>query len=121
MDNDSSNQTIHRLILDRKGDRSYERLSRDCGGVPTPNRAQGMATKPMKSFPDVETMRGLSRGLNVSVTEVLMACASSLGLDVTTTDPAQNALVLHGAGRLPVPAQDALVETSRQMQFLAGV
>lgn len=120
MSNDFPSDGMQRMIADRKGDRTYERLSRDCGGVPTTNRAHGMATKPMKSFPDADTMVGLARGLNASVTDVVLACAASVGLTVNR-GPDPEGLVLHGAGNLPQSAQDALVDVSRQMQSLAGV
>ena len=70
---------IERLILDRKGDRTYDRLSRDCGGVPSDKRLHQMATRPIRNFPDPDTIQGLARGLNVSALSVLVAIANSLG------------------------------------------
>lgn len=81
------------LIVGTKGDRSYEQLSRDCGGVPTAKRLHQLATAQLKNFPDPPTIQGLARGMGVSVTEVVLASARSLELpvrdlgDVATIDP----------------------------------
>jgi hypothetical protein len=111
----STNQeTLQRLILDLKGDRSYERLARDCGFDMKSRALHRAATKPALSFPDPDTIRGLSRGLNVPVTRVVMACARSVGLNVSETDPTE--LVLQGAGELPQASKDLLISMSRQLQ-----
>ena len=81
------------LIAGTKGERSYETLSRDCGGTPTAKRLHQLATAEPKNFPDPPTIQGLARGLGVTVTEVVLASARSLGLavrslgDVATIDP----------------------------------
>lgn len=108
---------IERLILDRKGARSYERLSRDCGGVPSDKRLHQMVTRPIKSFPDPPTIQGLAQGLNVSVMQVLAALAKSLGINVTSTDDPDSLLIV-GAGRLPQSAQDLLLSMAREMLYL---
>lgn len=72
------------LIVDQKAGRSYEQLSKDCGGTPTAGRLQQIATTTLKSFPDPETIAGLARGLRVSSRAVLLAAAESLGLDVAS-------------------------------------
>lgn len=107
-------ETMQRLIADLRGDRSFDRLSRDCGGVPQLNRLHRMATKELRGFPEPETIRGLSRGLNVSATRIVMACARSLGLNVLDSDPDE--LVLQGAGALPQESKDLLMSMSRQLQ-----
>lgn len=71
---------ISNLILNLKGDRTYDQLSADCGGIPTAGRIQQMATRPQKVFPAPDSLRGLSRGLRVSPMVVLSAFATSLGL-----------------------------------------
>jgi hypothetical protein len=101
------------LILTRKGSRSYERLSKDCGGNPTANRLQQLATKGLNEFPTPDTIRGMSRGLGATVTDVTMACARSLDLNVRSGDP--DALVLNGAGALPLEAQEVIQAVTRQM------
>jgi hypothetical protein len=108
--------TLARLIAQRKGDRSFKRLSIDCGGIPTANRLQQMATKDINAFPDPETIRGMSLGLGTTITEVTLAIARSLGLNVASGEP--DALTLAGAGALPVEAQEAIITVSREMQRL---
>lgn len=110
---------IQQLILEKRGDRTNERLSKDCGGTPKANRVQGMMRQPMRAYPDPDTIQALARGLRVPVLEVVMACTVSIGLDVTPA-PAGRDLVLYGAGRLPKEAQKALVVLSDQMQEMAG-
>src|SRR6184192_1627626 len=108
--------TLARLIAQRKGDRSFKRLSADCGGTPTANRLQQMATKDISAFPDPETIRGMAMGLGTTITEVTLAVARSLGLNVTSGEP--DALIVAGAGTLPAEAQEAILAVSREMQRL---
>lgn len=75
---------LQELIGLRKGDRSYEQLSKACGGLPTAKRLHQLATAPIKNFPDPDTIRGLSKGLAVTESTVVLASAASLGLDVHT-------------------------------------
>ena len=107
-------ETLQRLILDLRGDRSYERLARDCGYDIKSRALHRAATKPALSFPDPDTIRGLSRGLNVPVTRVVLAAARSVGLNVADSDPTE--LVLQGAGELPQESKDLLLGMSRQLQ-----
>lgn len=74
------------LITERKAGRSYEQLSKECGGTPTSKRLQQIATNDIKSFPDPETIRGLARGLKVSERAVLSAAAESLGIEGSAGD-----------------------------------
>jgi sirohydrochlorin ferrochelatase len=104
------------LLRARKGDRSYERLSRDCGGFPTANRLQQIATKQLNEFPNPDTIRGLAMGLGTTVTEVTLASARSLGLNVRAADA--DAMVIAGAGKLPPDAQEAILAVARQMERL---
>ena len=71
---------IGELILLLKGDRTYEQLSKDCGGVPTAGRIQQMAKKPQNAFPSPESVRGLSRGLGVTPVVVMDACGQDFEL-----------------------------------------
>lgn len=110
----SDTETLQRLIADAKGTKSYARLSRDCGGNPSTNRLQAMATGTVRAFPDADTIRGLSRGLNVSTTRIVLAAARSVGLEVSAADTSE--LVLQGAGNLPSESKELLVSMSRQLQ-----
>lgn len=101
------------MVLDNKGDRSLERLSKDCGGRPTAAGLQKMTTSELKAFPDVETIRGLSRGLNVPVRDVVLACARSVGLEVGSD--ADDVLPIVGAKRLPRESQQLLITMSRTL------
>lgn len=72
-----------------------------------------MATKPLKNFPDPESIRGMARGLGVTVTDIVMASARSLELPVYTgNDP--NALSIGGAGALDDSAKEALATVARE-------
>ncbi|KRE67760.1 hypothetical protein ASG92_14100 [Arthrobacter sp. Soil736] len=67
--------TLAQLILSRKVGRSFERLAENCGGEPAGRRLQQIANgRPMRNFPDPETITALARGLGVSE-EVIHASA----------------------------------------------
>lgn len=104
---------LRELILNRKGTRSFDDLSKACGGSPTGKRLHQLVSRPMKNFPDPDTIKGLARGLNVSQTEVLLAAARSLGLRVTEAD--DTVLVLQEAGTLPQDRQELLMSISRAL------
>lgn len=110
-------KALRNLINSLRGDRNNAELSRDCGGYPTQSRLQQMSTKPIQLFPDPETIRGLARGLNVSVGEVIAACATDLGLNMGRPD--ESALLLAGARDLPESSQRVLISMSRELQTLA--
>ncbi|MFJ7748669.1 hypothetical protein ACIQXM_01785 [Arthrobacter sp. NPDC097144] len=105
---------IQNLILDRKGDRSNEALSRDCGGRPTGNAIWKILQGELRGFPDVDTIQGLAKGLKVPAREVLHAYARSLGLDIGT-DEEPDSLALPGAQKLPAEAQDTLITMSQTL------
>jgi hypothetical protein len=109
---------LRALIRNLRGDRNNVELSRDCGGYPTPSRLQQLSTTPIKLFPDPETIRGLSRGLNVTVAEVIGACAKDIGLNMGGPD--ESALMLSGARDLPESSQQILIAMSRELQNLAA-
>lgn len=106
-------QGLETLILDRKADRSYDELSRACGGNPTGKRLHQITSAGIKNFPDPETIKGLARGLNVTTVDVLLSIARSLDIPVGEPD---GALVLQGAGNLPHTAQEALINLSHEFQ-----
>ncbi|HEX9227838.1 MAG TPA: hypothetical protein VF885_14465, partial [Arthrobacter sp.] len=97
-----------------KDGRSYSRLSEDCGGNPAARRIQQMANgaRPMRNFPDPETVTALAAGLGVSTQEVLLASARSLGIDV---DGTSKALVIPGAMALPESAQRVVTDLAREL------
>lgn len=105
---------IQQLILDRIEGRSYEALSRDCGGQPGNSAIWKIMNKQIKNFPDPETIQALARGLNVPARSVLLAYGRSLGLEVGD-DGVPDALVLVGAQNLPKEAQDTLITMSRTL------
>lgn len=110
-------KALRRLISERRGDRNNNELSRDCGGIPTQSRLQQIANNAIKTFPDPDTIRGLARGLNVTVEQVIAACAADLSLPMGTPD--DSALVLGGARYLPESSQQLLVNLSRELQRLS--
>lgn len=72
-----------------------------------------MATKPLKNFPDPESIRGMAQGLGVTITDIVMASARSLGLPVYTgNDP--SALSIGGAGELADTSKEALATVARE-------
>ncbi|MGN7133418.1 hypothetical protein ACTHQY_09105 [Rhodococcoides corynebacterioides] len=102
-------RTLAALIAERKGDRSYDRLSSDCGGTPSAARLQQLTTAPLKNFPDPPSIKGMSAGLGTTVTDIVLACARSLGLEVYDgTDP--SALLLSGAAELPSSSRNLLID-----------
>jgi hypothetical protein len=107
---------IERLIIDSKGARSMSQFARDCGGNPSDKRLHQMISTPMKNFPDPETIRGLARGANVSITQVVLACAKSVGLPVGEGEPGD--LTIAGARDLPAQAQEVIVSVGREMLHL---
>lgn len=109
----SDEPNLAALIADRKGTRSYDRLSEDCGGTPSSGRLHQMATRTLKNFPDPDSIRGMANGLGVTVTDIVMASARSLGLSVYTgNDP--SALSIGGAGELPDSAKETLTTVARE-------
>lgn len=113
MTNSSPDGGLAELILNHKGTRSFDDLSRACGGSPTGKRLHQMVSRPMRSFPDPDTIKNLARGLNISQMDVLLAAARSLGLRVTDAD--NSVLVLQEAGTLPPERQELLISIARAL------
>ena len=107
---------LAQLILAKKGDRSYAKLARDCGGAPTDRRLNSLVLRPMNQFPDIDTMRGLAIGLRVDVSEVVLAAARSLGLQIAESNP--GSLIVPGAGHLPGSAQETLISMAAELMKL---
>lgn len=111
---------IAELIRIGKADRSYEQLARDCGGQPTAARLQQIATKPVRTFPDPPTIRGLSKGLRVTEATVVLAAAESLGLDVRRSASRLVSLLPAGVDRLTDEQVDAVLSVVHSMTRSAG-
>jgi len=109
---------LRTLVLDGKGDRSFDRVSSDCGGVPTGKRLQQIATTPLKTFPDPASIRGLARGLGVSQQDVILASARSLGLSVAG-DHTKGALVLSDIDELDGDSRQVLTSLARTLVRLS--
>ena len=109
-------QGIQNLLLNRKGDRSYDRLARDTGGALTGKRLQQLATTPMLNFPDPASIKGLAKALQSTNKEVLHACAESMGIEVAGEQ--STTLELPGARTLPASSQELLLAMSEEMQEL---
>lgn len=118
MSESTEGKALRSLIRNLRGERNNVELSRDCGGYPTSSRIQQMSTQPIKVFPDPDTIRGLARGLNVSVGEIIGACAKDLGLNMGGPD--ESSLLLAGARELPESSQKLLISMSRELQSLAS-
>lgn len=111
--NTNPNQGIRELILNKRGDRSLESLSKACGGVPTRANLDRLINRPVLSWPkENAVILGLARGLGVRVIDVVTAYAASLGLPVETDT---SNLTLQGAGNLPEGSQRVLRETADNM------
>ncbi|WP_440102472.1 hypothetical protein [Glutamicibacter mishrai] len=107
------NQGIRELILNKRGDRSLESLSKACGGVPTRANLDRLINRPVLSWPkENAVILGLAKGLGVRVIDVVTAYASSLGLPVDTDT---SSLTLPGAGNLPEASQRIIRETADNM------
>lgn len=113
MTTEPKQMTLPELILAKKGDRTYSKIADDCGGIPTKRRLNSLVLRPMNAFPDVDTIRGLALGLGVSVTDVLLASARSLGLSVGFGDP--GTVSIPGAGHLPETSQRVLGDMAREL------
>lgn len=110
----NSGPTLQELVLRLKGDRSYDALEKAAGGIPTSRALQKLVNNGFTRMPNPETFRGLSRALNVSQRQLVLAAARTLGIDIEAENP--NDLLLIGAGRLPQESQDLLTSTSRELQ-----
>jgi hypothetical protein len=105
---------IQNLILNNKGDRSYEDLARDCGNDIKSRALHRAATNTARGFADPDTIRGLSRGLNVPMMDVIRAYAISLDLPVASEEPFVLRIV--GGGSLPQSGQHLLLNVARELQ-----
>ena len=72
--------TIGELVIILKGNRSFEELSADCGGIPTSGRLQQISTKTQSTFPNPDTIKGMARGLGITPIRIIAAWGQDLGL-----------------------------------------
>lgn len=113
---------LAQLLMSHSDDRSFEELEKDCGGRPSAEDLERIATKPLMAFPDPDSIRKLARALRVPESQVVLAAAESLALDVSpaveggavapgpTPESAQqmrNVETLHGADVQPPPGEDS--------------
>jgi hypothetical protein len=106
-----SGLTLAALMLEVKGDRSFRELMEKAAGLGYESKLStwqqwGDPGYQRKLLPDPGTIRAFSRGMNVPETEVLMAAARQVGLDVGEGNPVD--LVLPGAGGLPAEDRSIL-------------
>lgn len=116
----TNGMTLGELINTARSARgfSYERLSKACGGSPAAARLHQMENKPLKSFPDPDTIRSLARGTGFSVTEIIFAAARSLGLPVAIEDP--DVIRVHGISAAPERVVSLIQELGREVAQLAA-
>lgn len=107
--------TLTDLILAHKGDRSFEQLAEDCGGVPSAGRLHRMVTKPHYMMPNPATVRGLGRGLGVPHMTVVRAAASGLGLLLVAATPRVATLVSDEFDGLDDEVVQAVIQTVQNM------
>lgn len=105
--------SIGELILRLKGERTYEQLSKDCGGQPSQGRIQQMTTKHQTGFPSVESIRGLAKGLGVKPAVILAALGKDFEL-LTDGDLSTNS-------NLPLPEGSESLTSSQHSAVVSMV
>jgi hypothetical protein len=105
---------FQQLVLAHKKDDSYETISKRAGGTPKARALQSIVKDGFTRWPTTETIAGLSRALNVSQRELVLAAARTLGIDIEPENPKD--LLLVGAGRLPDETKQVLRDMSAEMQ-----
>lgn len=115
--------TLAGLILAAKGDRSFRELKDRADGMghhSTLSSWQQWASPEFerKLLPDPVTVRAFAAGLGVSETEVLLAAARQVGLDVGEGN--QSDLVLPGAGGLAPEDRNVLASLAAVLVAKGG-
>ncbi|MCD4853628.1 hypothetical protein LN996_22665 [Arthrobacter sp. AK01] len=115
----TSNQDLATLVSSAKEAKgySYDSFAKACGGVPARQRLFQLINDPLKNFPDPATIKGLARGTGYTVTEIIMASARSLGLDVSDTEP--DSVYVAGLHTLPASTREAFLQLGREIGVLA--
>ena len=113
------NPLLADLISDAKArlGYSYESMSKACGGVPGAGRLHQLATKPLRTFPDPDTINGLARGCKVSPLDIIKASARSLGINVS--DDNRDQVRIPGFDNLPPTVRDTFRDLGQQVGELA--
>lgn len=111
------------LIQAAKGDRSFRELKDRATAVGLASTLSSWQQWAMPDFerkllPDPATVRAFAAGLGVSETEVLMAAARQVGLDVGEGNAAD--LVLPGAGGLPPEDRNVLASLAAVLVAKGG-
>ncbi|MCO4257344.1 hypothetical protein [Pseudarthrobacter cellobiosi] len=115
--------TLAALIAELKGDRSFRELkdrAASLGALSTLSSWQqwGSPDFERKLLPDPVTVRAFARGLGVSETDVLLAAARQVGLDVGEGN--RTDLVLPGAGQLPPEDRNVLASLAAVLVAKGG-
>ena len=114
--------TLSELIEDRRKGRSLQRLADDAGGVfkytVWQQWSNPSAGKEPTTFPTPKTIRAMAQALEVSETEIVLAAAKTLGLDVGR-DGGERDLLVAGAGSLPELAKATLLTMARALASTA--
>jgi|GEM_PF-2805382 hypothetical protein len=115
--------TLAALIQSAKGERSFRELKDRADGVGLHSTLSSWQQWAMPDFerkllPDPVTVRAFAAGLGVSETEVLLAAARQVGLDVGEGNTAD--LVLPGAGGLAPEDRNVLASLAAVLVAKGG-
>jgi len=118
-----SGPTLAALIQDAKGERSFRELKDRADGVGLHSTLSSWQQWAMPDFerkllPDPVTVRAFAAGLGVSETEVLLAAARQVGLDVGEGN--ESDLVLPGAGGLAPEDRNVLASLAAVLVAKGG-
>ncbi|WP_336794238.1 hypothetical protein [Gordonia malaquae] len=116
-------RTLADLVQQQKAARglSYRMLQERAGDVITAARWQQLGTGTrLKEFPEPATLEAMATALDVHITEVVLAAARSIGLNVTrgaTSDLA--AMLPPSAASLTVEQRDAVLTLVRSITAMS--
>lgn len=108
--------SLRDLILTLKGDRTYQKLEEDSGGVVKAQRWNQITNGiRLSEFPEPRTLEAMARALNVNVEVVLLAFARALGLQVSRSRSLFAELLPPIADELTEQQQGAILALIRSM------
>lgn len=115
--------TLALLIQQAKGDRSFRELKDRADGVGHHSTLSSwqqwaMPDYERKLLPDPATVRAFAAGLGISETEILLAAARQVGLDVGEGNDTD--LILPGAGHLPPEDRNVLASLAAVLVAKGG-
>lgn len=118
-----SGPTLAALIAERKGALSFRELQERAAGVGAPSTLSSWQQWANPGFerkllPDPATVRAFAKGLGVAETDVLLAAARQVGLDVGEGN--RTDLVLPGAGHLPPEDRNVLASLAAVLVAKGG-